>query len=520
MKSSPPSPPVGPAAAAQELLNRRNARKRLLHFTNYTFPGYETNWHHAVLCDYLDRFATGEIKRLMVFMPPRHGKSELVSRRLPAYILGLNPDAQVIATSYGADLAQRMNRDVQRIIDSDAYRRLFPDTQLYGSNVRTVAQGAYLRNSDIFEVVNQRGAYRSAGTGGGITGMGFNFGIIDDPIKERGEADSKTYREALWDWYVSTFYTRQETDASILITMTRWHDDDLCGHLLNLAQADPEQDQWTVVCFPALGETDHPLHMREDLRADGEPLWPAKKNHKALKKIKALSAYEWAALWQQRPRLREGGMFQAAWFKIVAAAPVQAKRVRYWDKAGSDGRGANTAGVLMSETPGKLIFVEDVVTGQWSAGKRNRMMHTTAESDAAKHNNRVRIFHEQEPGSGGKESAESTNRLLAGHPVRADRATGDKDTRLDPFAAQAEAGNVYLVKGPWNAAYIEELCAVPNGLRRDQADASAGAYNKLQKPTMGSGRGDFSQPPPKNKRGGKPSPATRTPEEIERLLDE
>ena len=162
---------------ARRLIERAATRSvgGVLEFTTVTKPDYNVNWHHRVLCDYLDRFVSGEIKRLMVFMPPRHGKSELVSRRLPAYILGRDPSAGVIACSYSADLASRMNRDVQRIIDSDAYGRIFPDTRLYGANVRTVAKGTYLRNSDIFEVVNHRGFYRSAGVGGGITGMGFNY---------------------------------------------------------------------------------------------------------------------------------------------------------------------------------------------------------------------------------------------------------------------------------------------------------------------------------------------------------
>jgi predicted phage terminase large subunit-like protein len=153
-------------------INVALARKSLLEFTKYTMPNYKPNWHHEVMCEYLDRFIAGEIKRLMIFAPPRHGKSEIVSRRLPAYILGLNPNTPIIAASYGADLARRMNRDVQRIIDSPEYRRVFPDTRLYGKNIRTVGGGSWLRNSDEFEVVEYGGYYRGAGVGGAITGMG------------------------------------------------------------------------------------------------------------------------------------------------------------------------------------------------------------------------------------------------------------------------------------------------------------------------------------------------------------
>ena len=158
------------------------AQNNLLDFTRYTFPKYQVNWHHRLLANKLDKVVTGEVKRLMIFMPPRYGKTELASRRFPAYILGKRPNSQIIATSYGATLAQDINRDVQRIIDSDLYQEVFPETKLYGKNVRTVSSGTYLRNSEIFEVVNHKGFYKSAGVGGGITGKGFNFGIIDDPV--------------------------------------------------------------------------------------------------------------------------------------------------------------------------------------------------------------------------------------------------------------------------------------------------------------------------------------------------
>ena len=211
-------------------------------------------------------------------------------------------------------------------------------------------------------------------------------------------------------------------------------------------------------------------------------------------------------------------MFKREWLsRIVEVAPANARRVRYWDKAGSAGKGAATSGVLMSRTPSGLYYVEDSITGQWASGARNRVMQATAKQDADKHHNTVRIWHEQEPGSGGKESAEFTNKLLSGHPVRADKVSGDKDTRLDPFAAQCEAGNVYLVRGAWNAAYVEELCAIPNGVRRDQGDASAGAFNKLQTAVMTSGDVDWHAP---RKAKRKESAAQKSEAEIEAMLNE
>ncbi|MBR1694479.1 MAG: terminase family protein, partial [Selenomonas sp.] len=199
--------PTDPALL--EAIQKEQARRSMARFALYTDPRYKMNWHHRLICDRLDQWIRHKIKRLMIFMPPRHGKSELVSRKLPAYIFGINPDASIIGTSYSADLATAMNRDVQRIIDSEIYNSLFPETTLNGSNIRTVS-GSALRNSDKFEIVGHRGMYRSAGVDGGITGMGGDYIIIDDPIKNRQDANSQTMRQHVWDWYTSTLYTRLE----------------------------------------------------------------------------------------------------------------------------------------------------------------------------------------------------------------------------------------------------------------------------------------------------------------------
>lgn len=161
-------------ALKNRLASRIKARTNLLDFTRFTMPEYRVNWHHELICKKLDEFIDGQNKRLIIACPPRHGKSELVSRRLPAYLLGKNPDCKIIACSYSSDLSSLMNRDVQRIIDSPEYSELFPNTSLSASNVRTTAQENHLRNSDIFEIVGHKGVYRSAGVGGSITGMGGN----------------------------------------------------------------------------------------------------------------------------------------------------------------------------------------------------------------------------------------------------------------------------------------------------------------------------------------------------------
>ena len=182
----------------------------------------------------------------------------------------------------------------------------------------------------------------------------------------------------------------------------------------------------------------------------------------------------------------DGQMFKREWFQIVSAVPADIIRlVRYWDKAGTEGAGAFTAGVLMARSQTGMFFVVDVVRGQWSAGAREDIIKQTAEIDRQRWGYRCQVIHEQEPGSGGKESAEFTTRNLSGFNVSADKVTGDKNFRLEPLAAQSEAGNVRLIAGKWNAHFIDEICSLPHASYRDQSDAAGGAFNKLSAPVGG-----------------------------------
>jgi len=303
--------------AASALLNRRKARTNLLDFTTFTKPDYKVNWHHKLICEKLDKFVSGEIKRLIVCMPPQNGKSELVSRRLPAFLFGKNPNCRIISCSYSADLAQRMNRDVQRIVSSPEYSAVFPDVSLNESNVRATAQGNYLRNSDIFEIVGHDGVYRSCGIGGGITGMSMDYGIVDDYLKNREEAESLTIRNKIYEWYTDVLSTREQGNSSILITATRWSEDDLIGRLLDKAAKDPEADQWEVISLPAMSEEGRPEY---DPRTDvDQPLWPQKYSEKWLKKRRAnVPVYTWLSLYQQRPSSIAGNLVKKEQFKYCS----------------------------------------------------------------------------------------------------------------------------------------------------------------------------------------------------------
>lgn len=490
--------PITPSSAARELLRRRQARARLIDFTTYTKPDYLVSWHHDLTASYIDRWVARDIRRLIICEPPRYGKSELTSRRAPAFILGRNPNARIIAATYSSDFASLINRDVQRIIDDPAYQALFPNTRLNTKNVRSDAHGSYLRNSEIFEIVGYRGTYRSVGRGGAATGTGADYIIIDDPIKNKEEAHSPAVRAETYGWYNTVIRTRAEKDACIMIIVTRWHLADLVGALLEDSKH-PDADKWHVLVLPArannaavreaYGNEVADNALMYDRREQGALLWPEKYDDRADKALQvALGPEDYPALFGQTPLPTGGRKFQREWFKLVPAVPLQSIRVRYWDKAGTQDAGAYTCGVLMAfPLDGSGFYIEDVERFQLASGPRNARIKQVAQLDQRKYGNLYlgddispyTVWVEQEPGSGGKESAENTILDLAGINVYAERATGDKVLRAGPLAAQAYAGNVYVLDAPWAAELINEFANFPVGTFKDQVDSASGAFNKL-----------------------------------------
>lgn len=389
----------------------------------------------------------------MISMPPRHGKSELCTVRFPVWLLTRNPRLRVIIGAYNQTLANKFSRKAIRIAESEL---------LLADDRRAVEE---------WETTSE-GGIRAVGVGAGVTGGGGDVILIDDPVKNRDEANSKIYRDKVWDWYTNDLYTRLEPGGAIVLDMARWHDDDLAGRILKSDDA----VNWTVLTLPAIAEENDALG-----RAVGEALCPDRYDLPALERIrKVLGTWSFAALYQQRPVPAEGGMFGRDWFSIAEAVPADGMRwVRWWDKAATSGHGDFSAGVLMGTSRDGVYYIADVKRGRWSSGERDAIMKQQAAIDANTMRGLVEIWTEQEPGSGGKDSAQATIKLLAGYAVYAQTSTGSKEVRALPFAAQAEAGNVRLLRGDWNAAYIDELSVFPFGAHDDQVDASSGAFNKL-----------------------------------------
>jgi predicted phage terminase large subunit-like protein len=466
-------PPTTPAERAR----RKEARDGLLPFTRQTFPPYRADAAHELIAEALDTVVAGKTRRLMIFAPPQHGKSLQTSVHLPAFWLGRRPDDPVILASYAASLAESKSRQARQIVESAEFSELFP-----GITTRRDSRAV-----DHWQLAGHGGGMLAVGVGGPITGHGAMLGIIDDPLENWEQAQSQTVREKVWEWYRTTFRTRIWEGGAIIVIMTRWHEQDLAGKLLA-----EQPGEWEVLRLPALAETQHerdmanrrlglPMGVPDPLwRAHGEPLCPQRFSKEALEELRRdVGSLAWAGQYQGVPSAPEGNRFKRAWFTVVDAAPSQAYRLRAWDKAGTAGGGCYTVGALLARNAAGIFYVEDIVRGQWSAHERDQIMLQTARRDAAQYPGGVYIWVEQEPGSGGKESAQATVRLLAGFAVSAETVTGSKEIRAEPFAAQAEAGNVRLVKGPWNAAYLDELAAFPTGTHKDQVDASAAALNKL-----------------------------------------
>lgn len=459
----------------------------------------EGQWACAPHLDLINRklteLAVSHIRRLIITVPPRHGKSFICSQYFPAWYVGSFPDRRFILAAYNDDFAAEWGRKARDIV------------MQHGGPVFGVSINRDTTAASRWEINGRAGGMSTAGVGGGLLGKGFNCAVIDDPYKNAEEAFSETTRSAVWNWFLSTFLTRQEPGSSVVVLMQRWHEDDLIGRILTqqaeLREAgglDPAL-QWHVVNMPAVCETQDdrdefaeqhglPLGVPDPLgREPGQALWPARYDERALAAIKASTEpYLWEAQYQQRPRPAGGNIFKGAWFQPCEAVPDGSTWCRYWDRAGTEAGGDYSAGVLMAKSPEGKYFVADAVRFRHSAAMRDALVRETAARDSAMVASKHGVYMirgEQEPGSGGKDAALAFVKMLAGFDVKAATVTGDKESRARPLASQAEIGNVSIVQGAWNKPFLNELESFPRGKHDDQVDAASGAFNALAGSTPG-----------------------------------
>jgi predicted phage terminase large subunit-like protein len=453
------------------------ARRHFLDFVKYVRPEYDISWHHQLLADTLEDWMLGKIPRLAIFMPPGHAKSEYGSRLLPAWGCGKFPQMKFIGASYAADLAQLMNRDVQNIMDNEKFLDVFPDVRLNGSNVRSVAQGKALRNSDMFETMRQNGrkwggAYRCAGVGGGLTGYRGDRMILDDPFKNREEANSPTMRAKVWDWFTQVFGTRKRKGAGELMIMTRWHEDDVAGRAL-------AKGGWETLCLPGLmTEDDLKTKHPKDPREVGEALWP---DHYPIEVINErkndIGTRDFNALYQQRPSAQEGALIKRDWFKFYKEAPVNKMKriIQSWDTSfkGSEGSDFVVGGVL--GTDGVDYYLMDLTRGRMGFNSAVTAIKTMS----GKHPKATKKVIEDK--ANGPAIIDSLKKELTG--ITPYSPKDSKVARLNAVAPIFEAGNFWLPDpsiAPWVNDYIEELVGFPTGAHDDQVDMTTQGLLELR----------------------------------------
>lgn len=415
--------------------------------------------HLKLIDEELHRAASEGDGRILLTVPPRHGKSELTSKYFPAWYLGWKPDNRVMLCSYEADFASGWGRKARGVLEE------------YGPGMNVlVAKDSSAANR--WDIAGRDGGMVTAGVGGPITGKGGHLLIIDDPIKNYEEAHSPTIREKVWDWFTSTAYTRLEPGGSVIVIQTRWHEDDLTGRILKRLT----HEKWKLIRLPALAEEDDPLG-----RKPGEALWPARFDEKKLDAIRrTLGSYQWSALYQQNPTPREGGFFRREWFRVVSAPPVCTRQVRLWDLAATEESiGSDPdwcCGWKVGITEQKQVALLHRVRFRGTPAAVEKVIEQTAQTDGPN----VAIVLEQEGGASGKGWPDSIIRYrLQGYNARYEKPTTSKENRAQPLSAQAEVGNVLMVQGPWVEEALDEFTAFPNGTHDDQVDSASGAYNWL-----------------------------------------
>ena len=454
----------------KELLARRDARKNLESFYKYTFDDFVPGEHITQICDALDRVEKGECKRLIISLPPRHSKSETSSVRFPAWFLGKHPTKRIVLASYSESLAAEQSRKCKAVFTSDKYELLFPATAPHQLNKT-------YKTADKEWQTFQRGDFYSVGVGGGLTGRGFDIGIIDDFVKDRQEANSDLCKERVKSWYQSTFYTRAEPDAAIIIIATRWAVDDLIGFLIEEEKSGGEQ--WEKISMPAVDE-------------DNNPLWPARFDYKKLMKIKkSVGNFEWSALYQGRPTLRHGNRFIMTNVNVHKSAHPfpHAIYMRAWDLASSAKERDSddpdyTVGVLATiiKNANGLdeLWIKDIVYGRWEAPKRDAIIQRTAVLDGP----RVRVY--VEAFGAYKDAYTTLKRILSGkNIVSKSLLPGDKSIKAAGLEPIFEAGNVHIIDKPWTDIFIKQFTEFPYSKHDDVVDACSIIFGEHKKAKSG-----------------------------------
>lgn len=440
------------------LVLAEKARRHILDFTQFTFKKYRRPPHIELIAKALEAVERGEIKKLMIFMPPRHGKSELVSVRFPAWYLGRNPDNRIILSSYAAELSSTFSKQVRDILEDRKTHIVFDVTTAEDSRAR-----------DKWDIAHHRGGMVTAGVGGGLTGYGADVLIIDDPVKNREEAESTLYRDKVYEWYKSVARTRLEPNAAIILIMTRWHKQDLAGRLLE------EQKDWTIINLPALAEEGDYMG-----RAQGEMLWPGRYTMDELMDTRnEVGSRVWSALYQQRPQDPATQIVHRDWIQWYEEVPIVELRGAGIDTATSKKTTAdNMAFADVIRGKDGLIYIHDVFCDKISVkGFADYVVNQHLDKKYFS----IKI-EENAAGEAVKQRIdEASAQAHADVPITGFKTSTDKVVRVHEFAALVENGTIRFNRNSSGVRrLVDHLVDFPQGAIDDDVDALGFAIKAVQ----------------------------------------
>lgn len=460
----------------------RESRARLLNFTLSTMPTFVPADFQKKYYSVLTEFADKKIKKLMVFMPPQHGKSEGSTRRLPALLLGQNPDRRLAIVSYSATKAKKFNREIQRVIDTPEYNDIFPDTCLGQSSFARNDNGSgYIRTTEECEIVGHLGGFKTVGVGGALTGEPVDILIMDDIYKDAKTAWSPVVRESVSDWYDTVAETRLHNDSQQLIVFTRWHEDDLAGTLLaqqGVYDAETNPNGWVVVVYQAIKEG---APNEYDPRQEGEALWKERHSLEKLESIRKRNKHVFDSLYQQDPKPSEGLMYESGFVEYgIKPATQYCIRKAYVDTADT---GADYLCAIIYDETEVGNYLVDVLYTQKS------MEHTEPELARmlSRHTVEECIVESNNGGRGFARAVEKQCRLMENMKTKFKwfHQTDNKDIRI--YSNSAAVQNLTFMPQGWKKLFPEFSKTILGYLKigknkhDDAPDALTGTVEKRKK---------------------------------------
>ncbi len=433
------------------------SKDSFMEYIRYIWPGFIEGDHHRIIADALTRVAKGELKRLIVNMPPRHTKSEFASIYFPSWVMGLKPDMKIMQTTHTADLSINFGRKVRNLMDSDEYAKLFSNVSL-ASDSKSAGKWQ----------TNKGGEYFAAGVGGAIAGRGADLLIIDDPHSEQ-DAMSINLLDSCYEWYTSGPRQRLQPNGAIVIVMTRWSTADLTGRLLS-RQVESRSDQWEVIELPAIFED------------SGNVLWPEFWKEEELLSVKAsIPVSKWNAQYQQNPTSEEGAIIKRDWWQLwdkddppPCSYIIQSYDTAFSKKETADYSAITTWGVFKpKEGMGDALILLDAIKGRWDFPE----LKAVAQEQYAEYEPDMVLIEAQASGT------PLTHELRAmGIPVVNYRPSrgNDKMTRVHSVSPVFEAGMVYAPDQGFADEVIEECAAFPFAQNDDYVDTTTQAILRFR----------------------------------------